>query len=98
MPRIIPRALSAGEERAVLEVLHEPRFADLAPAQVYATLLDEQRYLCSERTMYRVLAHRARGAILARQPPGLHQPHDRLRRGARRALVVARHIENAFPV
>jgi putative transposase len=41
---------------AVLAVLHEPRFVDLAPAEVYATLLDEGRYLCSERTMYRVLA------------------------------------------
>jgi putative transposase len=51
-----PRALSAEESRAVLDVLHEDRFADLAPAQVYASLLDEQRYLCSERTMYRVLA------------------------------------------
>jgi putative transposase len=40
----------------VLAVLHEPRFVDLAPAEVYATLLDEGRYLCSERTMYRVLA------------------------------------------
>jgi putative transposase len=28
----------------------------LAPAEVYATLLDEGRYLCSERTMYRFLA------------------------------------------
>lgn len=37
-------------------MLHEPRFSDLAPAEVYATLLDEGRYLCSERTMYRVLA------------------------------------------
>ena len=37
-------------------MLHEPRFADKAPAEVYATLLDEGRYLCSERTMYRVLA------------------------------------------
>jgi putative transposase len=40
----------------VLDILHEPRFVDLAPAEVYATLLDEGRYLCSERTMYRVLA------------------------------------------
>jgi len=32
---------------------------DLAPAQVYATLLDEDRYLCSERTFYRVLAENA---------------------------------------
>jgi putative transposase len=51
-----PRALSAAERVTVLGVLHEPRFVDLAPAQVYAMLLDEKRYLCSERTMYRVLA------------------------------------------
>lgn len=40
----------------MLTVLHEPRFVDLAPAQVYATLLDEGTYYCAERTMYRVLA------------------------------------------
>jgi putative transposase len=51
-----PRALQPQERRAVLEILHEPRFADQAPAEVYATLLDEGRYLCSERTMYRILA------------------------------------------
>lgn len=51
-----PRALPADERKAVLDVLHEDRFVDLAPAEVYATLLDEGRYLCSERTMYRVLA------------------------------------------
>jgi putative transposase len=51
-----PRALPPEEQAAVLAVLHEPRFADLAPAQVYATLLDEGRYLCSLRTMYRLLA------------------------------------------
>jgi putative transposase len=50
-----PRALLPEETSTVLEVLHEDRFADLAPAQVYATLLDENRYLCSERTMYRIL-------------------------------------------
>jgi putative transposase len=51
-----PRALSDAERTAVLAVLHEPRFVDLPPAEVYATLLDEGRYLCSERSMYRVLA------------------------------------------
>jgi putative transposase len=51
-----PRALSVAERAAVLAVLHEPRFVDLAPAEVYATLLDNGTYLCSERTMYRVLA------------------------------------------
>jgi len=53
--RSSPRALSDDERAHVLAVLHEPRFCDLAPAEVYATLLDEKRYLCSERTMYRVL-------------------------------------------
>ena len=55
-PRSVARALSAEEHKRVLEVLHEARFTDLAPAQVYATLLDESEYLCSERTMYRILA------------------------------------------
>ena len=40
----------------MLEVLHSERFVDSSPAQVYATLLDEGRYLASERTMYRLLA------------------------------------------
>lgn len=51
-----PRELLGDERAAVLAVLNEDRFVDLAPAEVYATLLDEGRYLCSERTMYRVLA------------------------------------------
>jgi len=51
-----PRALGPAEQQAVLAALHEPRFADLAPAQVVAALLDAGQYLCSERTMYRVLA------------------------------------------
>jgi len=54
--RTPPRALSATERETALAVLHEPRFADLAPAQVYIRLLDEDRYLCSERTLYRILA------------------------------------------
>jgi putative transposase len=59
-PRPTPaRALTVGERRAVLDVLHEPRFADQAPAEIYARLLDENRYLCSERTMYRILAANA---------------------------------------
>ena len=49
-------ALSQLEQRTVLATLHEPRFVDLAPPQVYARLLEEGRYLCSIRTMYRLLA------------------------------------------
>jgi len=56
-PRPKPeRALSGAEREAVLEELHSERFIDCSPAQVWATLLDEGRYLCSERTMYRMLA------------------------------------------
>ena len=49
-----PRALAAGERQGVLDLLHT-RFIDQAPAQVHATLLDEGTYLCSPRTMYRIL-------------------------------------------
>jgi putative transposase len=49
-------ALSDAECTAVLDQLRSPRFVDLAPAEVYATLLDEGQYLCSIRTMYRLLA------------------------------------------
>jgi putative transposase len=59
-PRPTPaRALGLEERKRVLEVLHQPRFADLAPAEVYATLLDEGIYLCSERSFYRILAANA---------------------------------------
>jgi len=51
-----PRALSAQDRQRVLSLLHEERFCDQAPAEVYASLLDEGRYVCSERTMYRILA------------------------------------------
>lgn len=55
-PRPKPeRALSEAEREAVLDELHSERFIDHSPAQVWATLLDEGRYLASERTMYRIL-------------------------------------------
>jgi putative transposase len=53
------RALSKDERVGVLGILHEPRFEDLAPEEIYATLLDENRYVCSARTMYRILDENA---------------------------------------
>jgi putative transposase len=50
-----PRALTAPQRQDVLDLLHAPRFADQAPAEIYATLLDEGVYHCSVRTMYRLL-------------------------------------------
>ena len=49
------RALGQQERQAVLDTLNSERFADKAPAEVWASLLDEKTYLCSVRTMYRVL-------------------------------------------
>lgn len=58
-PRPRPaRALSADEREEVRATLYSERFVDCSPAQVWATLLDEGRYLASERTMYRILAER----------------------------------------
>jgi len=55
-PRPRPaRALDGPQQQVVLDLLHAPRFADQAPAEIYATLLDEGIYHCSIRTMYRIL-------------------------------------------
>jgi putative transposase len=56
-PRPKPaRALSDPERQTALAHLHAERFVDQAPHQVHATLLDEGIYVCSPRTMYRLLA------------------------------------------
>jgi len=59
-----PRALSLEERQGVLDELHSERFVDQAPQEVYAALLDEGQYLCSIRTMYRILGRtrRSKGA------------------------------------
>jgi putative transposase len=50
-----PRALRAEEKGQVRDTLNSERFADQAPREVYATLLDEGRYMCSVPTLYRIL-------------------------------------------
>lgn len=55
-PKPSPRKLSDEERAEVLAVLDSERFVDQPPREVYATLLEEDRYLCSPRTMYRILA------------------------------------------
>lgn len=71
-PRPQPRALTEAEQEQVLGVLHEPRFVDLAPAEVHAILLDEGTYLCSVATMYRIL--RAAGEVRERRRQATHPP------------------------
>ena len=58
-PRPTPeRALKPEEKEQVCQVLNSEPFQDCAPRAVYATLLDEGEYLCSWRTMYRILKER----------------------------------------
>jgi len=70
-----PRALSPEETGTVLAALHSERFVDQAPAQVAATLLDEGTYLCSERTMYRILA--TNGEVRERRDQLRHPSYQR---------------------
>ena len=58
-----PRKLSAEEEQKVLDMINSERFRDMAPGEIYATLLDEGTYLCSERTMYRILERNQQNKI-----------------------------------
>ena len=50
------RALAPVERQTVLDHLHSERFCNQAPAEVFATLLDEGIFLCSVSSMYRILA------------------------------------------
>jgi len=51
-----PRTLAPEERQKVLDLLHDAAFVDRSPTEVYATLLEQGQYLCSSRTMYRILA------------------------------------------
>jgi putative transposase len=70
-----PNTLTQAERDKVTAVLHSDRFADKSPAQVWATLLDEGTYLCSESTMYRIL--RERGEVRERRRQAQHPPRVR---------------------
>ncbi len=73
--RTPPLKLAAAEQAAVLGELMSPRFVDRAPHQVYASLLDEGRYLCSVRTMYRLLA--SQQAVRERREQRVHPVYAR---------------------
>ena len=70
-----PLALDTQERHALLHTLNSQRFVDTAPAAVYATLLDEGRYLGSVRTMYRLLA--AHGGCQERRNQLVHPAYTK---------------------
>jgi putative transposase len=74
-PRPTPaRALTPPERQGVLDVLHSERFVDVSPEETWATLLDEGTYLCSPRTMYRILATH-HGGVRDRRNQLTHPPY-----------------------
>jgi putative transposase len=73
-PRVSPRALRPDERERIVATLNGERFCDLAPAQVWARLLDEDgTYLCSISTMYRLL--RERHEVRERRRIARHPAH-----------------------
>lgn len=73
--RKVPRTLSQMEQQEVLDTLRQERFCDQAPAQVVASLLDQGRYLCSTRTMYRLLQRN--GEVRERRDQLIHPSYPR---------------------
>jgi len=69
------RALPESERVQVLAHLRAPRVADQTPTEVFATLLDEGTYLCSIRTMYRILA--AQGEVAERRRQRRHPVYQK---------------------
>ena len=72
-PTVPARALRPDERQAVRDLLNSPRFQDVSPAAIQATLLDEGQYLCSTRTMYRLL--QTDGATRERRDQCVHRPY-----------------------
>lgn len=70
VPGVQPSSLSDEERAAISAELDGPRFVDKAPAQAWAVLLDEGRYLGSVSTFYRVL--RASGEVRERRSQATH--------------------------
>jgi putative transposase len=70
-----PRAIAAPQRERVLEILNSERFVDRSPVEAYATLLDEGEYLCSMRSMYRILA--ANGAVRERRDQLRHPAYSK---------------------
>lgn len=70
-----PLQLSEEERQTVLDLMHSERFMDASPHTIYATLLDEGRYYCSVRTMYRLLE--AHGELRERRHQRRHPQYTK---------------------
>lgn len=73
-----PRALSEPEREAVIELMQSEQYCDQPPVQVYQSLLEQQRYLCSISTMHRLLRSRKQNGERRNQRPAQHHAIPRL--------------------
>ena len=69
------RTLTKRERRKVLAILNSPRFCDMTPREIWATLADEGQVPCSIRTMYRILEDE--GAVRERRTCAKHKTHPK---------------------
>lgn len=67
--RYPPRRIGDEQRADILLVLNSWRFCDRAPAEIYATLLDEGTYLCAARTMYRILKENRQNRLRRQRVP-----------------------------
>ncbi len=73
-----PRALSGQERTQVIETLRSEPYRDQPPAEVYQCLLEENQYLCSVSTMYRLLRQDGENGERRPQRPAQHHAIPRL--------------------
>ena len=73
-----PRALSAQERTTVIDTLHSEAYSDQPPAEVYQSLLEQERYLCSVSTMHRLLRSLRETGERRHQRPAQHHAIPRL--------------------
>ena len=78
LPRVSVRSYSPEEKRGILELLNSEAFVDLPPAQAFARLMDENRYLASKSTFYRVLEELGAAKERRQQRERVHREPPRL--------------------
>ena len=83
-----PLKLNDAERQHIHELLVSPSFVDQAPATVVANLLDDAQYLCSERTLYRILHEHHQVRERRRGHRRVHRKAGVGRQGAKPVLVV----------
>jgi putative transposase len=84
-----PHTLTVTETSQILSVANQPEFRNLSPERVIAKLADKGTYICSERSLRRVLKREKRATYRQRSRPGIrrHKPREFVACKPRRILT-----------